>query len=76
MPLIIYVTQFLETLTDFRTEILLSQTLEEKEFLTMQINKLNIEMNTSENDLLDFVNSNNTYLSSPTLKLKYDRIKK
>jgi len=65
----------LETLTDFRTEILLSQTLEEKEFLTMQINKLNIEMNTSENDLLDFVNSNNTYLSSPTLKLKYDRIK-
>lgn len=65
----------LETLTDFRTEILLSQTLEEKEFLTMQINKLNIEMNTSENDLLDFVNSNNTYLSSPILKLKYDRIK-
>ena len=65
----------LETLTDFRTEILLSQTFEEKEFLTMQINKLNIEMNTSENDLLDFVNSNNTYLSSPALKLKYDRIK-
>ncbi len=65
----------LKTLTDFRTEILLSQTFEEKEFLTMQINKLNIEMNISENNLLDFVNSNNTYLSSPALKLKYDRIK-
>ena len=65
----------LKTLTDFRTEILLSQTFEEKEFLKMQIKKLNIEMNISENNLLDFVNSNNTYLSSPALKLKYDRIK-
>ena len=65
----------LKTLTDFRTEILLSQTLEEKVFLTEQIEKLNSDMIIAENNLLDFVNKNTTYLASPSLKLKYDRIK-
>lgn len=58
-------------LTEHRAQILGSFNTEKKNFLNTKIETIGFELNSAEEDLLDFVSKNSNYANSPSLNLIY-----
>ena len=58
-------------LTEHRAQILGSFNTEKKNFLNTKIKTVGLELDTAEEDLLDFVSKNSNYANSPSLNLVY-----
>jgi len=58
-------------LTEHRAQILGSFNTEKKNFLNTKIETIGLELDSAEEDLLDFVSKNSNYANSPSLNLIY-----